>query len=111
MGLTKTQRALITKVRTAGASEVGVYLDDAICSYLVAIIVKDLGLSHYFPEVPSQLPAFFSNQPLSELRLESVDFLELLARIIHDRTRFREAKGENNEVLCGDSRTRIIFID
>jgi hypothetical protein len=82
MGLTRTQLALITKVRAAGASELGISLDDGICAYLVAVIVKDLGLSEHFPELPAEIPPFFINQPLNELRLDSSDFLHLIAKLV-----------------------------
>lgn len=81
MSLTKTQLAFITKVRAAGASELGVPLDDGICAYLVAVIVKDLELSRHFPELPVEIPAFFSKQPLGELRLDGFDFPGLLEKL------------------------------
>jgi hypothetical protein len=82
MGLTKSQLALVTKARTAGASELGVSLDDGVCAYIVAVIVKDLGLTEYFPEITPDIPPFFGKRPLSELRLEDVDFLKLLEKLI-----------------------------
>jgi len=53
MGLTKTQQALITKARTAGASELGVALDDGMSSYIVAVVVRDLELLVVVPLVLS----------------------------------------------------------
>lgn len=82
MGLTKTQQALITKARTAGASDLGVGLDDGMSSYLVAVIVRDLKLLEHFPELPSNFLPFFGTKTLSDLRLDNLNFQVLLERLI-----------------------------
>lgn len=82
MALSKTQEAFLTKVRAVGNSELGVALDDAICSYLVGVIAADLELQDKFPEFKNALPEFFGKQPLSELLVEGVDFLPLFERLI-----------------------------
>jgi hypothetical protein len=85
MGLTRNQLAQITKVRTAGSSELGVSLDNGICAYIIAIIIKDLGLSEHFPEIPIEIAPFFSNQALSELRLDAIDFLQYFEKLVYLR--------------------------
>lgn len=81
MGLTKTQQTLITKARTASGGELGVALDNSICAYLTAVIVKDLGLLQHFPSLPAATPPFFGSQELSNLRLDGFDFHSLLERL------------------------------
>jgi hypothetical protein len=73
MALSKAQQTLINRVRSAGTSALGVYLDDEICAYLVAVIARDLNL-HETLTFPSDLPDFFSSSLLTSLRLEDVDF-------------------------------------
>ena len=81
MALTKSQQILITKARNPGGSELGVYLDDAICTYLAATIISDLKLSQQFSELPESSPTFFGNQNLGELRIEGVDSLFIVERL------------------------------
>jgi len=81
VALSKTQEALMAKLRASGAGELGVELDDAICSYLVAVIARDLGLLGAFPEVRQDLPPFFGQLPLSELKLPGADFRDLIERL------------------------------
>lgn len=80
--LTTTQRALITKARTGTGGEAAVSLDDAMCSFLVATIVRDLGLSDQFPEVDFNFPPFFKAGDLHDLRIEGLSFLDLFAKLI-----------------------------
>lgn len=82
MALSKTQEAFLTKVRAVGGGELGVALDDDACSYLVAVIAKDLGLIDKFPELPKKSPPFFGNEPLSKLRVTGVKFLSLFERLL-----------------------------
>ncbi len=81
MGLTKSQQILITKARNPGGSELGIFLDDEICVYLVATIISDLRVTDYFPELPSDIPPFFGAQKLEELRLAGHHFPSLLERL------------------------------
>jgi hypothetical protein len=82
MTLSKTQEAFITKVRAVGGGELGVALDDEVCSYLIGVIVSDLGLLDKFPEIPQDLPPFFGKQSLNELRLAGLDFRSLFGKVI-----------------------------
>jgi hypothetical protein len=81
MGLAKSQQILITKARNPGGSELGVFLDDATCAYLTAVIISDLGIAQHFPEIPASLSPFFGSQKLDELRIDRLDFLSLLERL------------------------------
>lgn len=83
MGLAKSQQILITKARTPGGSELGVFLDDATCAYLAAVIASDLGVTHHFPEIPASIPRFFGSQKLDELRIDGLDFLPMLERLFN----------------------------
>jgi len=83
MGLTKAQQILITKARNPGGSELGIFLDDEVCTYLTATIVSDLGLISHFPELPKQLSPFFGSQKLDELRLAGYNFAALLERLFN----------------------------
>lgn len=82
MALTKTQLSIITKVRTAGASELGVSLDDATCVYIIARIVKDLHLEEHFPELPREVTPFFSSTQLTDLKIEGINFLTIFEKLI-----------------------------
>lgn len=85
MSLSNTQLALITKARIGGSSELAVSLDDATCSYLVGLIVRDLDLAPDFPEIPHNLPSFFSSSGLQTLRLEDVSFQNVFERLVELR--------------------------
>lgn len=81
MGLAKSQQILITKARRPGGSELGVFLDDATCAYLTAVIISDLGVTEHFPEIPASIPAFFGSYKPDKLRIDGIDFLSLLERL------------------------------
>jgi hypothetical protein len=82
MSLSKDQRAALTKIRAAGNSALDDRLDDSVCSYLLAVVVSDLGLVNRFPELPSNPPPFFTSQPPSSLRVDGVEFLPLYERFL-----------------------------
>lgn len=82
MALTKSQQAIIAKARSAGGGRQGLALSDDACAYLVGVIASDLGLLERLPEVPAALPAFFGNQPLTDLCLAGQDFLALFERLV-----------------------------
>ena len=82
MALTQSQRTLIQKAQAAGGGELGTALSDDACSFLVAAIVRDLGLSGDFPELATRLPGFFDEPDPRNLVLPGHDFLELLGRLI-----------------------------
>lgn len=81
MGLTKSQQILITKARNPSGSELGIFLDDEICTYLAAVIVSDLGLTSHFHELPQGHLPFFGSQPLTGLRLSGYNLMALLERL------------------------------
>src|SRR5215211_1087448 len=81
MGLAKSQQILITKARNPSGSELGVFLDDATCAYLTAVMISDLGATQHFPEIPASIPPFFGSQKLNELQIDELDFLPRLERL------------------------------
>lgn len=86
MGLTQAQKTLVIKARTPGGGALGVALDDAICSYLVATIVEDLGIEEFFPELPRSVAPFFGTRDLKELKIDGVNFLQIIDRLIQIRS-------------------------
>ena len=82
MALSKTQEAFITKVRAVGGGELGVALDDATCSYLVAVIAHDLGLQDRLAGIPRAIPAFFTAEPLASLSLPGLQFARLFEALL-----------------------------
>jgi hypothetical protein len=82
MGLTKAQEAALNKVRAAGSSDLAVSLDDGVCSYLVCVIAKDLGLTEHFPECGDTFPPFFGKQELSTLRSDGFAFRTGFERLV-----------------------------
>jgi hypothetical protein len=82
LALSKTQEALLTKLKELGTSELAVTLDNEVCSYLLAIIVSDLGLFDKFPEIDRKIAAFFGTDALSSLRIARLDFNALYERLL-----------------------------
>lgn len=82
MGLNQAQRAMVEKARALGAGGQGVALTEGACSYLVRVIVADLGLESSFPELVEVLPRFFGNQSVSSLEVSDVAFLPMLERLV-----------------------------
>ena len=82
MGLNQAQRAMVEKARALGAGGQGVALTEGACSYLVRVIVADLGLESSFPELVEVLPSFFGNQSVSSLEVSDVAFLPMLERLV-----------------------------
>lgn len=64
MGLTKSQQILITKARNPGGSELGIFLDDEICTYLTATMISDLNAISHFPELPRDIRPSLVHQSL-----------------------------------------------
>ena len=82
MALSKTQMASLTRVRAAGNSTLDSVLDNEVCSYLLAVVVTDLGVQKGFKRIPRRLPLFFGKQPLATLRLSGLDFLAEFERLV-----------------------------
>jgi len=82
VGLTKVHQALVAKVKAVGNSGMAVPLDDAGCSYLLSLVVHDLGLVSAFPELAEVPKPFFGTTPLQSLRIDGVDFLDLFERLV-----------------------------
>ncbi len=82
MALSKTQEALLTRLREVGTSELAVPLDDDVCSYLLGVILSDLKLFDKFPEMPKKVAPFFGADPLTSLRLPKLAFTSLYERLL-----------------------------
>jgi len=82
MPLNQAQRAMVQKARSIGAGGQGTALSESACSYIVGTIAADLGLKAYFPEIPQNLPPFFSDLALGSLEVSGVSFLPLLERLV-----------------------------
>lgn len=63
MGLTQTQKAMVEKARAAGGGGQAISLSDDTCICLIGIIVRDLGLSDQFPELPRLASLFRPARP------------------------------------------------
>ncbi|WP_322513322.1 hypothetical protein [Chloroflexus sp.] len=83
MALTQAQKALISRVRAISGGTLGVELSDAICSFLTATIIRDLGLLDRFSELASvSFPEFFSEPDLERLTLPDIAFIPLFERLV-----------------------------
>jgi len=82
VALTKSQEAIWQKARSLGAGTQGISLTDEICAYLVGRIAKDLEVQDRFPEIPRDLPAFFTNESQEALVLLERDGTALFERLV-----------------------------
>lgn len=82
MALSKMQQAALTRLRAGGNSPLDAPLNDAVCSYLLALIASDLNLSSSFSELPPVPSAFFSRESLQSLRIADLPFLPLYERLL-----------------------------
>jgi hypothetical protein len=82
MALTQSQKSLIERAQASGGGELGAGLDAEACSFLVATIVQDLGLASQFSEITGEVPGFFEEVDSRKLRLQDLDFLRLIERLI-----------------------------
>ncbi|MGH9344675.1 MAG: restriction endonuclease [Terriglobia bacterium] len=85
MALSKMQEAVLTRVRAGGNSPIDAPLNDEVCSYLLSVIISDLGLTSSFPELPIAPSPFFTRDTLQSLRVTNVDFLALYDRLLGTR--------------------------
>jgi hypothetical protein len=81
VALTLAQRGIIERARALGAGGQAVALTDAQCAFLVGVIAVDLGVRDRFPEVPVDLPPFFTGQPLGALAFDA-PFVSLFERLV-----------------------------
>ncbi len=83
MALTQSQKSLIERARTAGGGELGAGLNNDACVFLVATMIRDLGLVDQFPEIAAQdFPGFFERTGSRKLELHGLVFLDLIERLI-----------------------------
>lgn len=97
MGLTQAQKTTIQRVKTAGGGTLGVSLKDAECSYLLAVIARDLGLQDKLPELLQQpFPEFFEEPDIEKLILPDVPFqrsVEQLFMLVDDADTYFQCLG------------------
>lgn len=83
MALTQSQKSLIERAQAAGGGELGTGLSDDACSFLMATMIRDLGLVDQFPEIVDEdFPGFFEEADPRKLELQGLDFLNLIERLI-----------------------------
>lgn len=82
MALSKSQRQDLTRLRSPGASDLGVGLDMGRLNYLLAIIARDLGRGELLPELPDRVPGIFDRVSSSELCVEGPEFISLYERLL-----------------------------
>ena len=99
MPLSKQDQTIWRKARAAGSGGQGIGLDDAMCGYLLGLIVHDLGLRSGYPQVPAELADFFTVEEfvspfpnpgevfehLAHAVPDSVTYFSCLARLLKSR--------------------------
>ena len=102
MPLSNPNLTIWRKARAPGSGGQGVGLDDAMCGYIVALIIHDLGMRGTFPQVPALLSDFFAveefTSPFSDPKLayeqlavavpDSVTYFSCLARLLKSRLKY-----------------------
>lgn len=82
MGLNKIQSSTIEKARSVGNADLAVPLTDGVCSYLAAVIARDLKLEkHFKSEIPRSMKELYDEVPSAKLALPAVDFDSLISRL------------------------------
>ncbi len=81
MPLSQTQKSLIEKARNVGSSEMAVPINASAAAYLLARIIRDLGLDASYPELPQDVAPFYQTAPVSSLLLHGVDFKALAEKL------------------------------
>ncbi len=82
MALTQTQKTLVEKTRSVGASNEAEALSDGDCIFLVATIAKNLDLLGEFPELSHEVSDFFDAGFGDRPNLGEFNFLELYERLL-----------------------------
>ena len=82
MGLSQSHKAIIAKAQSVGAGQQGISLNPNICTYLIAVIVSDLGLVEKFPDLGILPGPFFSSGSLADLTLAEGDFLQYFEQLL-----------------------------
>ncbi len=81
MPLSQAQRSIIEKARAVGGGGQGVALSDSACAYVISVVVADLNLAEFFPELPANVQPFFGSGTPGDLEVRNVDFLDLADRL------------------------------
>jgi hypothetical protein len=83
MALTQAQKSLIERAQASGGGGLGTGLNDNACNFLVATIVRDLGLINQFREIAGkEFPEFFGEADPRKLELQGLNFPDLIERLI-----------------------------
>lgn len=82
MALTQSQKTLVEKTRSVGASREAEALSDGDCIFLVATIAKNLDLLGEFPELSCEFPDFFDVGFGDRPNLGEFNFLEIYDRLL-----------------------------
>lgn len=82
MGLTQSQRCIWEKAKSLGSGGQAVEMTDSVCSYILSIIVRDLGHQAAFPELPEQVQPFFDPGSFRARVVPGVDALRLYERLV-----------------------------
>lgn len=81
MALTTSQKTLFQKARSLGGGGQAVALSDEACMFIAAVVAADLGVLEKFPEVPKDVPPFFSAGELGALVLPAKNFIGVIDRL------------------------------
>jgi hypothetical protein len=73
---------MIEKSRAVGTGELAVELTDEVCTYLVAVIARDLGLLKKFPMLPKKFPEFFDGISPEKLLIKNVPFWAAIEKLV-----------------------------
>ena len=79
--LSQNQRVILERARALGGGSQGIALTDEQCVGLIAVVVRDLGLSESFPDLPLETQPFFDMTPES-LQVSSFDLFELFEQLL-----------------------------
>jgi len=83
MALTTFQHQALTKLRSSGASDLGVGLDNSRLNYLLALISLDLHCPQEFPELdPHSVPGLYERVASQRLRVDGPKFQPLYERLL-----------------------------
>ena len=81
MPLSQLELTVWRRARAAGAGGQSVQLTDAMCGYLLAVIIRDLGLHEKFPDVPEPSVEFYDARDFGETQVDIRNPANLFAQL------------------------------